>query len=583
MPRKHAVSSPRARSLTKLVWLVPLTAMLVYSNTFRSDFTYDDMDIVAKNPAIRSLSNIPGLFTSTYWVGVDSAPDKSLYRPLTMTTYALEYRVHGLRPGWFHEVNVLLHALASLLLFFLVREIFANEALAIIAALLFAVHPIHTEAVANVVGRAEILALVGIILCSWGYFVAMRLQGFRVWCWGLVSVLAYLGGTLSKEVGVTAPAVILMTEVMLPRRRNILRGRRRALALFGGYAASLTLFLLLRSGAVSNRVVHVGFADLPSGARILTALRVLMEYVGLLLAPVRLSADYWRVPITLSPSQLSALAALAVVAAIGYAIAWSWKRYPAIAWGLGLFAITILPVSNIPFAIGVMKAERLLYSPSSGFLVAVGGVLAALLARPARRRAALAMVCAATVALSIMTWERNHVWKDNLSLARATLKRTPDSPSFNVVMGNWYRQQGKNTEAKKYYLKAASLLPSDKATLFNLGNIESDEKNYEAAITYYRRAIGIDPNYASAINNLGSVYHKLGRYTEAAQMFGRFRDLEPNSPHPYLNLMAVYIDARQYDAALTVTQEALRRFPNEADIQANAAILYGLLRRAPAR
>ena len=571
--------SPPPSTVNRLVWLIPLVAIAVYANTFTADFTYDDFDVVAKNLTLRSVAGIPGLFTSTYWAGLDSASDKSLYRPLTMTTYALEYQAHGLNPRWFHVVNVILHALVSLVLCLVVRQVTRSGTVAFAAALLFAVHPIHTEAVSNIVGRAEVLALLGMLGTIAAYLTAMAARGKAVWLWGALSVLTYLAATMSKEVGITAPALIVAAEIIYPRRRYLLKAAPRAISTFLGFGGAAALFLLLRGEAVTNRVAHVGLAHAPAPERIMTALRVLGEYVGLLLAPVRLTADHWLVPLVRRPSDPGFLAALLALSALGLAAFWSRKRRPEIAWGLAVAAVTVFPVSNLPFAIGVMKAERLLYSPSAGFLVAAGGVLAALIESRRGRRAGLIVLVAATVILSGLTWRRNVDWHDNRSLATATLARTPASPSFNVVMGNWYRERKDNTGARRHYTRAVEALPTDKVSLYNLGNIEMDEGRLEDAISYYGRAIAIDPRYANAVNNLGSAYQKLGRYEEATRMYLRFKDLKPDSPYPLLNLMSAYIDSKDYRAALAVAEEALGRFPDNADIQYNAAALYGALGR----
>ena len=208
-----------------LPWLAPLLAAAVYLNTLGAGFTLDDVEIVRENPIVRSLQNLPRIFATDYWNAWEYA-DHTLYRPLTVTTYALQHAVHGAEPFGYHLVNVLLHALATGLLFLLLRDLFDLRT-AVVAAALFAVHTIHTEAVAGIVGRAEILALAGTLTCCLAYFRAVRRRGHAA-AWGAASVAAYLTGAMSKETGIVAPAVILVTEALLPARRHLLRGDRRA-------------------------------------------------------------------------------------------------------------------------------------------------------------------------------------------------------------------------------------------------------------------------------------------------------------------------------------------------------------------
>jgi Flp pilus assembly protein TadD len=573
-------SSLGGKVVGRLFWLIPLLAILVYLNTFGAKFTYDDVDIVEKNETIRTLSRAPELFSSTYWAGVDSATDRSLYRPVTMITYAVQHSIHGLRSELYHVVNVALHVLASILLFLLIREIFRDNAIALVSGLLFAVHAVHTEAVASVVGRAEILAFMGILGCTLSYFKAMRQSGNRAAIWSAVSILAYLAGMMSKEGGIMAPAVIITTEVLVVQHRNLLKGRRHAGLMFAGYALCVALFLFLRSEATSGRVIHTGFADVRGIERIYTGFRVGMEYTALIFAPVRLNADYWLVPIARSPFEPTVLAGILLTVSLLFVVAWSQRKYPVLAWGLCFWGITLLPVSNIPFAIGVMKAERLIYSPSAGLLVAAVSLLAVLSTKGrVLHRVVPAIIVAAVVALSVLTWQRNYDWGDNYALARATLRANPNSPSFNMVMGNWNRSEGDNAEARKYYLKALDAMPLHKSGLFNLGNIALDEGEYDQAILYYRQVLNAEPDYANAINNLGRAYHLMGRYAEAADMYERFRKLRPDTPYPYINLSAVYIALKDYDRALAVIEEALSLFPDVADLQVNAAVLYRALGR----
>jgi tetratricopeptide (TPR) repeat protein len=571
---------PERTPLSKLFLLIPVLAFLVYLNTFGADFTYDDIGIIKENAQIRALSNVPDLFTTSYWGELDQSLNRSLYRPITVTTYALQYSVSGLNPRWYHIVNVLLHVLASVLLFFVVRELFRDRTIALVSGLLFAVHAVHTEAVAGIVGRAEILAFIGIMLCIWMYFRAMTAGGARAAGLLVISVLAYFMGMMSKEGGITAPIIILMTEIVVPRWRYVLRARHRAISAFAGYGFAAAIFLILRSQALSDRVVHLGFTGVTSIERIWTGLRVAMEDMGLLFAPVGLTADYWKVPISRSPSELAVLAAILMVVSILFVIAWSQRKSPAIAWGLCLWGITLFPVSNIAFAIGTMKAERLLYSPSAGLLAAVAGVAAWLVARGGLvRRLVIVVVIAAVAALSVLTWKRNFVWENNYVLAKDTLEKAPDSPSFTMVMGNWFRDQGNNAEARKYYLRLLEVIPFHRSALLNLGNIALDEGDLEEAISYYKRVLNLHPDYTKALNNLGQAYDKLGRYEEAADMYVRFMELKPDNPYPYVNLQVVYLHQGNLDAALEVTQEALRRFPSVADIHYNASAIYQALGR----
>jgi tetratricopeptide (TPR) repeat protein len=302
--------------------------------------------------------------------------------------------------------------------------------------------------------------------------------------------------------------------------------------------------------------------------------------MGLLFAPVGLTADYWKVRVSTSPFEIAVLASILLIVSLLFVIAWSQRKSPAVAWGLCFWGLTLLPVSNIPFAIGTMKAERLLYSPSAGVLVALAGALTFLMTRGGLvRRVVIVVVVVAVALLSILTWNRNHDWESNFTLATVTLEKVPDSPSFTMVMGNWFRDQGNNAEARKYYLRLLEVIPFHRSALFNLGNVALDEGEHEEAVSYYQRVLNLHPDYTKALNNLGQAYHKMGRYDEAAEVYERFRKLKPDNPYPYVNLQVVYLHQESLDAALEVTEKALRRFPAIADIHFNASAVYQALGR----
>lgn len=560
--------------------------MLVYSNTFQADFTLDDVPIIRDNRQITTLKNLPRLFQMDYWGGAsESFGDKgSLYRPLTVASYALNYAVHGVRPGGYHFVNVVLHALATALLVVLVFEVFKEMRVAFVAGLLFAVHPIHTEAVSGVVGRAELMALLGTLACCWGYERA-RLAAFAgkgvMWGWMAFAVAAYLAGMFSKETGVVAPALILLWELLLPTRRWLLKGDRKAVALGICLALAFGLYMFMRSEIVRVRNIHEGFAGVGPGERILTALRVCLEYVGLLLAPARLSADYWKTDVPLARSVFDpgvAAAVLVLLGAGGLAL-WAWRRRPAVAWGLGFFAAGLFPVSNLPFAIGVMKAERILYTPSAGFLVALAALHPLVSKHAQLKTVSWVLVWAVTGLYAARTWVRNEDWRDNRTLAMATLQRSPSSPVFNTILSRWYRDRNENARAREHLLKALEQQPNEPGTLFNLGNIDLDEKRYGRAIEYYLRALKLSTNHVQAMNNLGMAYYETGRFLEAAPLFDHVRSLRPGDPAAYLNLVSAYVQVTNLNAALPIAEEARRRFPHNAGVLWNVAAVYQMLGR----
>lgn len=588
--RSKNLTGERATAIVSTSWnrrrfvegiAVLVIAVAAYANTLNSDFTLDDVAIVKANESIRSLGNIGKFFTTNYWGDQDTISDKSLYRPLAITSYALNYAVNGVSPRGYHAVNIGLHAGVCVLLYALVLSLFHDARMALISGILFAVHPIHTEDVAGIVGRAEIMALFGVLTCCLAYLLATRDERHG-WGWVALSIGGYAFGIFSKEIGFMGPFLILLWEWILPQRRRLFRADFRAIAAFAGYAGVVLAWGGLRASAISSAdVVNQGFVGTTKSEQVMTGLRVCMEYVGLLLAPIKLSADYWipEVPFARSIWEPGVLAAIALLAGLLFVVWATWRRRPGTAWGILVFLVVLFPVSNIPFRIGVLKAERLLYSPSAGFIVGVAALAATALKRRWMQKAVRAAVVVIACLLLGRTWARNLDWRDDFTLATRTLKSSPDSPAFNFVMAEYYRDLHQDDLARGHILRCLKANPSSTWALLNLGNLEMNANRFDRAAEYFQQVLRVNPQDASALTNLGWCLEELHRYPEAADALERSRALRPDNPASYVNLLSVYIELKNVTAAMPVLEEALRRFPNVPAVHWNAGGLYLLAGR----
>ncbi|MDP3937502.1 MAG: hypothetical protein Q8R92_05125, partial [Deltaproteobacteria bacterium] len=370
---------PASRASTRwVILLVFLAGALVYANSLTNGFTFDDKVIVETNEKIRSLDRLPEIWTTPYWPSHRYIQN---YRPLTLTTYALNYAVHGVAPLGYHLVNVLLHALVSAMVVILALRLGVTLAGAALAGLFFALHPIHTEVVAGVVGRAELLASLAYI---GGFLLWLRYREHgrvRDLAW-LIAV--FVLGNLSKEHVVVLPAVILGAELALHRFRDP-EGNRRVVRAFLACAAAGFLVFLLRNWATGtpfagNLLAHPVTAGMlygePALVRFLTFLKVLQEIARLLLFPITLSPDYNYNQIPIPRGFETAVAAGAVVLGIGVIVAiraWSVpRRFAMTAWA----ALTYFPISNLLVPVPLLLAERTLYIPSIALAVLAGDWLA---------------------------------------------------------------------------------------------------------------------------------------------------------------------------------------------------------------
>ena len=277
--------------------------------------------------------------------------------------------------------------------------------------------------------------------------------------------------------------------------------------------------------------------------RMATAMRVSAEYIGMHILPLKLSADYWtgETPIV-GWSDVKVLLSLLIIIGI-VAVGWIWrKKYPVISWGIFFFFLALLPVSNLLFAAGFIKAERILYIPSMGFIIAMSAGLVQIALDAKFKWIAYGLMGIFILFFSVRTWMRNDDWKDNYALAAATLKTAPDSPRMNNMMGLEMRAQ----------------------------------KRQEETIKYFEKAVELNPNHVPALVNLGTEYRNVNRLPEAAATLEKALAIDPNTLATYVNLMSVYRSMNDLDKNVEIAEKAMAQFPYSAPIFWNAANAYQL-------
>ncbi len=545
-------------ALTAAIFLL---AALVYGITLRNGFVFDDRAAVQDNPAVRSLDGVPRLLLSPYWSG--EGISNRLYRPATMISFALNRALLGSAPAGFHLINLMLHGLIAALFFRLLETQFGSTPLALAGAALFAVHPLLSEAVSGVVGRAELLSA----LCLLG---ALRLDrdrasGSRAVV-PLVAMLFFIA-LLSKENALAFPLILLLTDGVLGRPPGIgARKRWMEIALLGGVAA---LYLAMRWAALGSLMepgaipeIDNPAAGLPAPQRIATAFAVMPRYLGLFLLPLKLSADYSAVQIVPAsgPTDPTAIAGLALV--LGLAIlAVRWRRQvPALTWGIGFAGCAFALVSNVAFPIGTLFAERLMYLPAIGLCAACGALGALLQAK--RPRVTRATVGAILVLLAGRTWARNREWKDDFTLFRAAERVSPRSSKVQYNLGNAYRRRGELGLAVSHYRRCLELFPRYVPARRNLAVALTDIGSSEEAVDILRGLVAEEPKRASLYNNLGNAYLALGRLTEAETAYRAAVSLDPASADTHNNLAVIHQGRGNLPAAEKELREAVRLSPD---------------------
>jgi len=527
-------------------WIVPLLAIAVYFPSFNADFTLDDLPIIEENANVQSLDKIPVIWTSHYWSGKLDATDTGLYRPLTLTTYNLQYVLQGDHAGPFHVLNILLHALVCFVLMKFISLVFKDHLVMVLSGILFAIHPLHTEAVCGIVGRAELLAGLFILTASISYH---HWRKSMKWTWMVGLLASTFAAIASKEHGFMLPAILLLQELYyyFTWKNYSWSEKSKWIGLSGVSFVAIGMFLY-RSSVTGPPVPHELWVGVSGISRVATSIRIGAEYIGMHLFPLTLSADYWsnEAPIVGFENWKVLLSLLLIAVIVGLAFLWR-KKYPVISWGIFFFFLTLLPVSNFLFAAGFIKAERILYIPSIGLIISLSGFLLAMVQSSTLKWLTIGIGSVWMLFFLGRTWTRCYDWKDNYALATATLKVAPDSPRMNNMMGIEMRAR----------------------------------KQPEETLKYFEKAVQLNPKHVPALVNLGTEYRNVNRLAEAAATLEKALAIDPNTLATYVNLMSVYRSMEDYDKNVEIAEKAMTRFPTSAPVLWNAANAYQLKGNMP--
>ncbi len=465
-----------------LTLVLAALGMLVYANALGNGFVLDDRGIILQHPLVQHPGSAWRAFSSPYW---PDAVGGGQYRPLGILSFALDWRLAGNNPSWFHAVNVLWHGGVVALVFAVARQLLPLAG-AVVAASVFAVHPVHVEAVANVVGRLELMAGAGVL-----GMLLLHARGSR---WAPV---ALAGALLSKEHAIVAPCLAVVFDMAQTPLQSP-RARRRSLYI--QYAAVSVVWGAVMVWALRGTTLSTTsavYADASLGARLLTVVSVVAHYARLLLTPVRLSADYEPdvVQLVQSPT-VGVVVGSTIIILTAIVVLRCWRTEPALAAVLAMVPVTLAPVSNVLLVTGVALAERTLYLPSVGVSLAAGWLLSRRDVSPRM----LGTVSLAVVALmAVRTWTRTPVWRDARSFALALLEEHPESYRGHWVAGRVFQSTGDiqaaNREmqvARTIYGRDTQLLRESAAVVAAMGQpLHARALQDSAAVIENERRIGM--------------------------------------------------------------------------------------------
>jgi tetratricopeptide (TPR) repeat protein len=494
-------------------WMLALAiaalALAASANSVVNNFTYDDWSVIVRAPRIHSLAGWWREMAHTYW---DAEWGGDGYRPFTTIAFRLQWVFGGGEPLLFHAVNVALHVVTSVAVFWLACG-FLPLAAAWVAAALYSVHPVHVEAIASVVGQSELWVALFVTLAV-GLYVHGRMASALTWKRWLAIGVLYAAACLSKEHGIVLPALLVLAEATIvgdraPLAKRLVAMRPAILAL----AAVGLAYVWARSrvvvGGGSGFVPAMAFQVLRVSAtdRILTMIGATPEWLRLFLWPARLIMEYspQYVAIAQGPSASQLPGLLILLGVIGLAIG-CWRRSPVTSFGIGWLVVTLLPASNFVIPAGIIIAERTLLLPSAGAMIAVASAIPWLYQRFEERRVAQYVGTGAVAILIVLglarSYTRNRVWRDNYTLFHRAVVDAPDSYKAHYVLGTYLFENKRRRDGELHYRRAIELFPLDPVVLYSLADEYRLAGKCEPAIPLFRAAFEIAYTYRAGLLEL---------------------------------------------------------------------------------
>ncbi|XP_056145693.1 protein O-mannosyl-transferase TMTC4 [Lampris incognitus] len=603
---------------------VALVALLCFINSYDGQFVFDDSEAIINNKDLRPETPLNNIWGNDFWgSNLSSNSSHKSYRPLTVLTFRLNYLLAGgLHPVGFHVLNIILHAVISAVMI----DIFAiligglaydkrgrivNHApkASLLAALFFAAHPIHTESVAGVVGRADLLCALFFQFSFLTYCRAFHISGsdrderFSIH-WIVVSLLLCAAAMLFKEQGITVLGVNAAFDLLLICNVNVYEFSQRVLLrkklveineiLRTGV---LTRLILLALGGTSMlyarwRIMGTGppaFTEVDNPAsfeeniflRIVNYNYYYSLNAWLLLCPWWLCFDWSMgcVPLIKSATDWRMVWLLllwcALIGLISQALcSQDSQRRRTLSLGLVLLVVPFLPACNVFFRVGFVIAERVLYLSSAGYCLLLSFALGHCCYQWTKYKKLLCVAMLALLCLYVARCAlRSHQWRSEQSLFTSALSICPLNAKVHYNVGKNLADRGNTSAAIKYYREAVRLHPTYVHAMNNLGNILKEKDELVEAEQLLSKAVKIQPDFAAAWMNLGVVQNSLQKFAEAEQSYWNAIRFRKKYPDCYYNLGRLYADQNRHLDALNAWRNATVLKPDHSLAWNNMVIL----------
>ena len=627
------------KAQNKLIYgIIIILSFILYGQTMSYDYALDDSIVIKKNEFTKKgVAGLVDILTNDTFVGFFGKKKNLVaggrYRPLSLVTFAVEVEMFGLKPGVSHFINILLYAFTAIMLFKILSLLLVRYkpkkwyfSIPFIATILFIAHPVHTEVVANIKGRDEIMTLLGSLLALW---FTLKYLDYKKIEYLLYSFIAFFLAFLSKENTITFLAVIPLSVYFFTNHKL----KDNLFSMLPLFAATL-LFLGIRqsilgefSADVAKELLNNPFLDATEGEKFATIFYTLFIYIKLLIFPHPLTYDYYpkQIPI-IGWSDIRAWGSLVIYLVMGTYALVTFRKKSIISFSIIFYIATLSVVSNLVFPVGTFMNERFIFISSIGFTIIVAYLLSEKLSLIIKNNktysnALVGILVGIMLLYSVKSISRNSVWQDDYTLFTTDVNTSINSAKGNAAAAALYREKAEAAtvpvEREKYwnlainhfakalevypgyfdvsldlaisqykynkdmlkvkeFLKQAWMINSTNPKVMQfVGAIYNEEKKPLNKLNFLLELDKMKPNKYSVNYNIGSVYGKeLNNLPKAIEYLEKALKLNPKSAEVYKDLGVAYGMVKQYEKSCDMSLRAIQLDPRDAQTFVNLGLNY---------
>lgn len=522
--KESSLYNARLTIIFSVIFIIIL-GLFAYSSSINGDFIWDDNNLISYNDDIKTFDSIASIFTGSI-AGSLGKIYKS-YRPLQIISYMLDYKFWNYNPFGYHLMNSFLQVMAGLLVYWLCKLLFDDWVISFVAASVFTVLPVHTEAVAYISGRADLLVSLFLLLSFITYIKYQKKHSIGLF---IASLSACILALLSRENAVILPLIILLYSYVF----------RKPLAkkLFLSISALAIIYVVMRVTILNFEVPSKDFYfDVSFWQRLPGVFVAIAKYIKLLFVPTGLHMGYGRKLFSYT-NPLFYFGLMVTILLIYYAVK-NRDKNRVLSFGILWFYLCLLPQLNI-YPINAYMAEHWLYLPSFGFCIIVAYCASYWWKIDRFRSIAFSITLLIIAAYTVTTFNQNKYWQDPITFCKRTLRYAPNNYQIYSLLSNAYVREQEYEKAITAANESIKINPNYPYAYFNIGLAYMDMGECEKAIIYFARSIEKNPYFVNAYNNMAVCYFHMGETDKAIDVTKKIIEIDPNYSRAYYNMVLLY-------------------------------------------